>query len=330
MGKEECSVLEHPQKSEVHCFTVLGRKMILAVDSCLFFETEAIVDEILKVCDGRNKKEIVVELQSNYAETDILTALEELEKVGALKEKDSLTSSYGPLQNAPIKSLALNVCHDCNLRCRYCYGNGGTYGGRKAYMKKEIAEAAVDFLLTNSEAVKKCSIIFFGGEPLLNFELIKRMVEYSEQQAVTAGKRIHFSLTTNGTLFTRQIIDYLNEKKIGVMVSIDGPKKIQDAMRPCLNGKGSYDIILPGLQRFLESRNGNVSARVTYTPNYLNLSEIAKHLSGLGFRRVYLSPATGLDKKNFILTSEHIISVKNELEKIARQTIELGNGDFRE
>ena len=253
---------------------------------------------------------MVKELSSSYPIADILETIEELEKAGVILEKKDIPEdiNYTPPKQIPITGLTLNICHDCILRCIYCYGDAGTYGGERAYMSRETAESSVDLLFSEAKGSKRpCRIVFFGSEPLLNFELIKHIVEYSKEKAEKLEMKVKFNLTTNGILLSDEVINYLNEENIGVLLSIDGPKEIQDKQRPhMLDGVSSYDTMLPRVKRLIESRNGKVSARVTVTHYNTDLLLLTRHLTELGCNNVYFTPVSAKGKEAYSLTKDDL------------------------
>ena len=313
---------EYPRSVEIHRFSADGRRMLLNVRTLIFFEISKLADSIINLCNGSNSRdEILASLTGNgYSETDVIECMSELEQAGILKKQDKVALSYKPPDSIPLEALALHVCHDCNLKCKYCYGEGGTYGGPRKYMDKKIAEKAVDFLIKESGEISECVIIFFGGEPLLNFELIKHVILYARETGKKYGKKVRFSMTTNGTLLTDEVISYLNREKIGVLISMDGYEKIQDRMRPFRNGKGSYKSIVPKAQKFISSRRGRVSVRATFTREDLHLLSITKHLTDLGFGVVHLCPVSGSEYK---LSSRDMARIGKEFEKMAEYFMEM-------
>ena len=195
------------------------------------------------------------------------------------------------IKEEPLGNISLNVAQVCNLSCVYCYGVDGEYG-LKGKMDEETAKKSIDFLISESKNQKQISITFFGGEPLLNFPLIKKSVDYSKEQAKRFGKEIKFSITTNGTKFNKEVNSYLNEKNFTVMVSFDGDQETQDKNRPTRGGKGSYASTLPKVKEFLKSRNGNATARATVTNHTTDLKALKSKLRDIGFKRANATVAT--------------------------------------
>jgi uncharacterized protein len=191
----------------------------------------------------------------------------------------------------PIRSISINVTQICNLRCIYCYGDEGEYGMR-GVMDEKTANKCVDFLIKESKNLKDLTINFFGGEPLLNFELIKTTVNYALVETKKYGKKIHFGITTNGTLLKPECNSFFNKNNFSVVVSFDGDKYTQDNNRPFANGSGSYDFIYPKIVEFLKSRNGRAIGRATVTANTQNISTLKSQLRDVGFKKVCTIPMT--------------------------------------
>ena len=227
------------------------------------------------------------ELDDGQVEPALLEALDQLNLRLDASPALPQTKPANP-EKAPITTIALNVAQLCNLDCIYCYGVGGEYG-HKGYMKGGTAYQAVDFLVANAGDAEQLTICFFGGEPLLNFPLIKEVVAYATEKAETKGKRVAFTITTNGTRFDEETIDYLNEHDFGVVVSYDGDAEMQNKNRPFKGGKGSYDDIKARVERFLDSRGGRASGRATITGYNPDLQKVQRALLEIGFKAVQLT-----------------------------------------
>lgn len=219
-------------------------------------------------------------------------------------------------QLVPLLGVALHVSHDCNLRCIYCYGQGSSYGGERMLMNKNNALNAIDFLINESGNREKCFVIFFGGEPILNMDIVRFVINYGRKKARKRGKQINFTMSTNGTLLNEKIIKYLNDNKIGVQISIDGPRKIQDINRPFTSGKGSYNFLESKIKSFIQSRKGNVRARAKITTNSIHFKKSLIHLLDLGFKGTTFSPAYGIDQ-SYAITMKNISVLKRECERVA-------------
>jgi uncharacterized protein len=225
-----------------------------------------------------------------------------------------------PVEPGTVTSLVCNVSHTCNLTCSYCYAEQGQYGGKSALMDEATARQYVDFLIDNSGDAEKVNMTFFGGEPLLNFPVIVSTVRYGQAKAEEHGKKIGFDLTTNATLLDEKKIRFLNDNRIMVTISIDGPREIHDGVRVRRDGSGSYDQIVRNLEPFLKSRP--VPARVTLTRRSLQVREIIDHLLGLGFVEVGLSPVDVSENAEMGLREDDMSRLGEEFERAADYYLE--------
>lgn len=222
-----------------------------------------------------------------------------------------------------IKAMCLNMTHDCNLRCEYCFASQGSYNGERALLKFETGKKALDFLVKNSGSRRNLEVDFFGGEPLMNFETIKMLVEYGRTIEKEYNKNFRFTITTNGVLLDDEKIDYINENMDNVVLSIDGRKNTNDRMRKTVNGKGSYDIIVNNFKNFVNKRmDKDYFARGTYTAYNLDFSEDVRHIRDLGFDKISVEPVVAKPEEKYALREEHIDILKNEYEKLVRLYID--------
>ncbi len=220
-----------------------------------------------------------------------------------------------------LKALCLHVAHDCNLRCEYCFAAKGDYHDGRSLMSSEIAVKAIDFLVRNAER-HELEIDFFGGEPLLNFETVKTAVSYGRELEKTSGKRLHFTITTNGTLLNDSIIDYINQNIDNVVISIDGRHKVHDGIRYYSGGKGSYERILPMAQKLISERGSKeYYIRGTYTAKNLDFANDVLHLADLGFKEISIEPAVG-EIGAATITKEHLPRILQEYEVLAQKYLE--------
>ncbi|MCE0570451.1 thioether cross-link-forming SCIFF peptide maturase, partial [Clostridioides difficile] len=258
-----------------------------------------------------------------YQEEKINEAYEEilnLEKEGLLYTED--TYQYHPsfVHREPVvKALCLNVAHDCNLKCKYCFAAQGDFGGEKELMSFEVGKAAIDYLIANSGSRKNLEIDFFGGEPLMNFEVVKQLVYYGRSVEKDYNKNIRFTITTNGVLLNDEIIDYINENMHNVVLSLDGRKEVNDNMRPTLNDKGSYDITLPRFKKLVEKRAKDkyYYIRGTFTRDNLDFSKDVMHFADLGFKLTSVEPVVGDESNPYALREEDLPKIFEEYEKFA-------------
>ena len=229
-----------------------------------------------------------------------------------------------------VKSLCLMVAQDCNLRCKYCFGDGGSFGHR-AIMSEDVGRAAVDFIIKNSGLRKHCEIDFFGGEPLINFKTVKAVTEYVRQRERDTGKIFKLTLTTNGILLDKKVSAWLNDNNISLVLSLDGRKEIHDAMRPDISGKGSYERVLKNFKRTVDERGGNnYYLRGTYTKRNLDFTKDVLSLHDAGFDILSVEPVV-LKDSPLALTENDLPRIKNEYNRLTEAYLarrRAGNGFF--
>lgn len=217
-----------------------------------------------------------------------------------------------------VKALCLHVAHDCNLKCRYCFAHEGEYEGERGLMSFEVGKKAIDFLVAHSGNRRNLEIDFFGGEPLMNFEVVKDLVVYGRSLEEEHKKNFRFTLTTNGVLLSDEVIEFLNKEMHNVVLSIDGRQAVNDLMRPAVNGKGSYEVIMPKFKKLAESRNQtNYYVRGTFTHHNLDFSEDVLHLAEAGFKQISVEPVVAPDDMAYALKEEDLPKLMAEYEKLA-------------
>ena len=231
-----------------------------------------------------------------------------------------------------VKAMCLHIAHDCNLKCKYCFASQGDFGGDKSIMSFEVGKKALEYLVDNSGSRKNLEVDFFGGEPLMNFEVVKQLVEYGNELAKEKGKNFRFTITTNGVLLDDEIIDYVNEHMHNVVLSLDGRKSINDDMRPTLNDKGSYDIIVPKFQKLIEKRKDKYYyVRGTFTRDNMDFSKDVLHFKDLGFDLTSVEPVVGDESNPYALREEDLPKILDEYEKLAIEysKMRVNNEPFR-
>ena len=287
---------------EHHSFEAAGAEFLYLVPSGAIFRIEGLSKAAVDLLrQGElSREETVQQLgRQGYHLAPIESTLDEMERAEALSSGAAKPAVPKiPIVKFPLQRVVLNLTNQCNLACAYCYEYSedkiSKSDGKPNYMSVEVAHAAIDMLLGESEGRGSIHVTFFGGETLLNFPAMRSTVEYSKQKAAAAGKRVEFSLTTNATLLNEEIIDFFSEHGIGVTVSIDGDRELNDRMRVFHDGRGSYEVIAPKIKRLLERhRTNSIGARVTLTSGVTDVCRIYRHLtSELGFNAVGFSPAT--------------------------------------
>ena len=217
-----------------------------------------------------------------------------------------------------VKALCLHIAHDCNLACRYCFAEEGEYHGRRALMSYEVGKKALDFLVANSGNRINLEVDFFGGEPLMNWQVVNDLVAYGRSLEEPYHKKFRFTLTTNGVLLNDDILEFANKEMSNVVLSIDGRKEVHDYMRPFRKGQGSYDLVVPKFQKAAESRNQmDYYVRGTFTRNNLDFAEDVKHLADLGFKQISVEPVVAEPTESYALQEEDIPKLLEEYDKLA-------------
>ncbi len=225
--------------------------------------------------------------------------------------------------SAPIKAMCLHVAHDCNLRCKYCFASTGDFGVGRKLLDEATGKKAIDFLLENSKGRRNIELDFFGGEPLMNMEVVKYVVAYARSKEKEYNKNFRFTITTNGVLLNDEITEFLNKEMSNVVLSIDGRKETNDRFRPAINGKGSYDIIVPKFKELVEKRGQDqYYVRGTFTKYNLDFASDVMHLNELGFDQISVEPVVSPSTVDYALTEKELPQIYAEYEKLAKEMIE--------
>lgn len=255
----------------VHQYRNNGYNIVLDVNSGAIHVVDDVTYDVIELFEDNSAKEIIEKLVDRYPQTEIEEAIQE---VNELKDNEELFTedTYKERiidfkkRQTVVKALCLHIAHDCNLACRYCFAEEGEYHGRRALMSYETGKQALDFLIANSGSRRNLEVDFFGGEPLMNWDVVKQLVAYGREQEKLHDKHFRFTLTTNGVVLNDEIMEFANKEMDNVVLSIDGRKEVHDRMRPFRKGAGSYDLIVPKFQKFAESRHQDkYYVRGTYT-----------------------------------------------------------------
>lgn len=319
----------------IHQYKNNGYNIVLDVNSGCVHVVDDLVYDIIALYENMDTEAIVTEIMERYRvagavvkEQEIREAIEEIEE---LKEQGSLFTEdiYKDYiidfkkRQTVVKALCLHIAHDCNLACRYCFAEEGEYKGRRALMSYEVGKQALDFLIQHSGNRRNLEVDFFGGEPLMNFDVVKQLVAYGREQEVLHDKKFRFTLTTNGILLDDDIIEFINQEMSNVVLSIDGRKEVNDFMRPARNGKGSYDVILPKFKKVAESRNQtNYYVRGTFTHHNLDFAADVLHLADLGFEQISVEPVVAAPEESYAIKKEDIARICEEYDALAKEMIE--------
>lgn len=320
---------------EFHPFEAHGARFLYMVPSAGIFRMDDAACAILDLLsEGPAEHDAVVDaLGDRFGVDRILGTLAELTEIRAIGDVDAPKEQVVndlPPADFPLNTMVLNVTNKCNLACTYCYEYGEDkivdtkYGKQPKFMSDETAEESVEFLLAESRDQPVAHLTFFGGETLLNFPVLKKTAAYARRRFAEEGKRVEFSLTTNATLLKPEIIEWLADNQIGVTISIDGPKPVQDGLRVFHNGKGTYDVVLPKIKALLGRHTSRpIGARVTLTQKNMNVLEIYRHLKEeVGFWEVGLAPVTTQDHRDYAITDEKKDDMLRQFEELAYEWLE--------
>ncbi len=227
-----------------------------------------------------------------------------------------------PMKSNEVKALCIHICHDCNMRCRYCFADEGAYHSQREFMSEDTAKAAIDFLIANSGSRKVLEADFFGGEPLMCLQTIKNVVKYAREQGKKHGKTFLFTTTTNALLLNDEAIEFFNAEMENVVLSIDGRKDVHDLIRKSVNGKGTFDIVIKNIKKFVQSRgNKSYYVRGTFTAKNLDFSNDVIFLAEQGFDSISMEPVV-TDIEDLQIKSEHIETINHEYEVLCEKYLE--------
>ncbi|ABZ83586.1 radical sam protein, putative [Heliomicrobium modesticaldum Ice1] len=244
---------------------------------------------------------------------------------GSSSSEARAATAVAPPADPVVKALCLHVAHDCNLRCGYCFAGTGPFGGDRSLMPVETGKQAVDFLLAHSQGRRHVEIDFFGGEPLLNVDVVKELVAYAKRRAAEEGKVLKLTLTTNGLLLDEETGRYLNEEGLSVVLSLDGRREVHDRMRPYADGSGSYDDVAANLLAFVQSRGGeDYYVRGTFTGHNPDFAADVLHIHDLGFRHISVEPVVAPPDVDYALRQEQIEGLDEQYRMLAEECIRRG------
>ena len=315
----------------VHQYKLSGYNIVLDVASGALHVVDEVAYDIIEIFEEFDKNTVLAKIKEKYngrediTENDILECYEQVEELknsGRLFSEDNFASMAGELKEKTagvIKALCLHIAHTCNLNCSYCFASQGKYHGERAVMSFEVGKRALDFLVENSGSRRNLEVDFFGGEPLLNWEVVKRLVEYARSIEKKHNKNFRFTLTTNGMLIDEDVIEFSNREMSNVVLSLDGRKEVHDRYRVDYAGKGSYDTIVPKFQKFVEARGGkNYYMRGTFTHKNPDFLEDIKVMLDLGFNELSMEPVVSAPGDEAELTDEDTKIVMEQYEKLAQ------------
>lgn len=325
----------------VHQYKLNGYNIVLDTCSGSVHVVDEVAYDIIEMYKNKSEKEIITAITAKYANNDDVTVEEVkecLEDIRALESDKKLFTAdvYENMafdfkkNNTIIKALCLHVAHTCNLNCSYCFAAQGKYQGERALMSFEVGKQAFDFLIANSGNRVNLEVDFFGGEPLMNLDVIKQLVAYARTQEPIYNKKFRFTLTTNGVLVDDDVIDFANKEMHNVVLSLDGRKKVHDNLRKDYSGNGSYDKIVPKFREFVKRRAGkNYYMRGTFTHNNVDFTEDIFHMLDLGFKELSMEPVVCSPDDPYALTEEDLPKLFEQYEILAKEMIKrkkAGNG----
>ena len=319
----------------IHCYKLGGLNIVLDVFSGSVHVVDEVAFDIIEAYETKSKEEIKKEMLEKYSGRDDVNAqdiddclsdIEELQASGKLFTSDTFSPMADTLKkktSGVVKALCLHVAHTCNLNCSYCFASQGKYSGERAIMSLEVGKRALDFLIENSQGRRNLEVDFFGGEPLMNWDMIKELVAYARVREKEAGKNFRFTLTTNGVLVDDDVIEFANREMSNVVLSLDGRREVHDRFRVDYRGQGSWERIVPKFQRFVELRGGkNYYMRGTFTHANPDFLEDIKTMLDLGFTELSMEPVVCAPTDPSALTEEDKAVVFEQYEKLAALMLE--------
>ena len=314
----------------VHCYKLGGLNIVLDIYSGSIHVVDDATYDIIQMYEDTPREEIKKIILEKYENDDEVNAneiddcfsqLEELKACGKLFTPDNFENLAGKLKERSagvVKALCLHVAHVCNLNCSYCFASQGKYHGERALMSYEVGKQALDFLVANSKGRRNLEVDFFGGEPLMNFDVVKRLVAYARSIEKEAGKNFRFTLTTNGMLIDDDVIEFANKECTNVVLSLDGRKEIHDKYRVDYAGRGSWEKIVPKFQKLVEAREGKAYyMRGTFTHENPDFLKDIETMLDLGFTELSMEPVVGPEDEPTTLTKEDMPIVMEQYEKLA-------------
>ncbi|HKM04910.1 MAG TPA: thioether cross-link-forming SCIFF peptide maturase [Lachnospiraceae bacterium] len=334
----------------IHQYKSNGFNIVLDVNSGAVHIVDEIVYDLIPLVEKRFKdkklKENSTDVETMVAEFGVLeslpyaieeireavTEIVELQRLEMLFTEDIYEDYIEDFKNRQtvVKALCLHIAHDCNLACKYCFAEEGEYHGRRALMSFEVGKKALDFLIANSGNRVNLEVDFFGGEPLMNWQVVKDLVIYGRSLEEPNHKKFRFTLTTNGILLKEDVLEFANKEMSNIVLSIDGRKEVHDFMRPHRGGQGSYEEIVPKFKKVAESRDQmNYYVRGTFTKNNLDFAKDVAHLADLGFQQISVEPVVADQAEDYALQDGDIPRLLEEYDKLAVELIRRhkeGNG----
>ncbi len=323
----------------VHTFHCLDANIAVDVNSGAVHVLDQTAYDLLSLLDGPMAEHCTDEVAAKLPQYDRESLncawedLYQLQQQGLLFTDDNYIDPEAAVlmqKDAPVKALCLHVSHDCNLRCKYCFASTGDFGtGHRMTMNVETAKKAIDFVIARSGKRHNIEVDFFGGEPLMAMDTVKATVDYARSLEKEHNKNFRFTITTNGILLDDETIDYINENMSNAVLSLDGRSEVNDNMRPTVNGKGSYDVILPKFQNLVAGRGDkDYYLRGTFTRHNRDFAQDVIHIADQGFRNVSVEPVVGDAKYDYTFKEEDLPGILEEYENLARELLDRDDINF--
>ena len=317
----------------IHQYKSNGYNIVLDVCSGSVHVVDELVYDMIALYESKTKDEIITAITDKYKDlysiediSDAYSDIEELKNNGQLFTEDVFRDIVIDFKQRKtvVKALCLHIAHDCNMACKYCFADEGEYHGQKReLMSAEVGKKALDFLIENSGSRVNLEVDFFGGEPLMNFDVVKEIVAYGRAREKDAAKNFRFTLTTNGMLLNDDVIEFCNKEISNVVLSLDGRKEVNDNMRPTRGGKGTYDIIVPKFRNFVEKRGDkSYYLRGTFTHNNLDFVKDFEHIADLGFREISIEPVVLPPESEYAIREEDVEQLCEQYDKLALDIID--------
>ncbi len=332
-GKVFCANMRKIGHDMIHQYKNNGYNIILDVNSGSVHVVDDVAYDVIALYEKEERSVITEKMLQKYNGKkltkedleELYSEIEQLREEGTLFTEDTYREGVIDFKKRQtvVKALCLHIAHACNLSCRYCFAGEGEYRGDRSLMSFEVGKKALDFLVSNSGSRRNLEVDFFGGEPLMNFDVVKKLVEYGRSLEKEHDKHFRFTLTTNGVLLDDDIIEFANQEMDNIVLSIDGRKEVHDHMRPKKDGSGSYDLILDKFKRVAESRGQQkYYVRGTFTHYNLDFVEDVLHLADEGFRQISVEPVVAGPDEPYAIREEDIPVICEGYDRLAREMIE--------
>lgn len=322
----------------VHCFKKNGYNIVLDVNSVTVHQVDDVAYDMISMYEDHTKEQIIRAMLDKYADRpdvtredleSVLEDIEELKDRGQLFSKDLFEKVQWDFKKrqSVLKALCLHVAHDCDLACRYCFAGQGEYHGPRGLMSFETGKRALDFLVEQSGTRHNLEVDFFGGEPLLNWEVVKQLVAYGRSLEKPYHKNFRFTITTNGMLLNDEIMDFCNKEMGNVVLSLDGRKEVHDRMRSTRGGRGSYDVIVPKFQEFVRRRlqgpenRREYYIRGTFTHYNTDFLKDILHMADLGFTELSIEPVVASPDADYALRPEDLATINEQYDELAKEML---------